>query len=79
MATYTDEQTFGPYGETHPDALIQIDANGGQVAIVTIMDDGTEIALPDGPFDADTSFRLEVAHGKFKVTPTGGAKYDWQA
>ncbi|MFC4672054.1 hypothetical protein ACFO5X_26130 [Seohaeicola nanhaiensis] len=81
MAKYTDTQTFpesGVYMETAPPALVVIDAGGGTVAIDVDLGDGTFVAIPDSPFSADTAFHLEVASGRFRFTPSGGATYGFE-
>lgn len=79
MAKYSTTTIFPDSNEFYrhfvEPALVGIDANGGSVVIEMDMGDGTFIAIPDSPFTADQVFRLEVALGRFRFTPSGGATY----
>lgn len=77
MARYTDELTTEKYGRKYGDAHFVVDANGGSVAVVSIMSDGTEIAVEGSPFTADAVMAMEISSGQFKITPTGGAAFEW--
>lgn len=81
MAQYDDTQTFpaadATYSTTAPEALLIIDANGGQVAVDVLMSDGTAVAVGDSPFTADESMRIKIAGAQIRCTPAGGAEYEW--
>jgi len=80
MGVHTDTQEFpsAPGAVLAPSrkpAKVDIQANGGQVAIETLLEGTDWIPLPDSPFTADTSVNLTIGGGRFRCTPSGGAKY----
>ena len=77
MAKFTDTRIFGPYASDAPDAHCAVDANGGSVTIVAMMSDDTEVAVDGATITVDSTFKVQVANGRFKVTPAGGAFYEW--
>lgn len=78
MAIYNSVQTFGPYPERHPDAIIMVKVGTGNLTIVAIMEDGSELPVVDGLVIADAAFSMVVANGKFKATPTGTCVFEWR-
>ncbi|MCB1343638.1 MAG: hypothetical protein KDK24_21730 [Pseudooceanicola sp.] len=81
MTTYNDTQTFpaeGVFLSTAAAALVVIDAGAGEVAVAADRGDGTFVDIPESPFTADSVFHLEIASGRWRFTPTGGAEYSFE-
>lgn len=82
MKTHADTQVFPPAAgkvyEAHANpALVVIRAGAGSVAVEADIGDGSYVQIPGSPFTADTVFHLNIANGRFRFTPSGGALYGY--
>lgn len=79
MTTYSTTQTFEPETYVRTAHVIVI-AGSGQVSIQALTsDDDTPVHIEGSPFTADEVMQIDIANGRFLVTPTGTAKFEWSA
>ena len=72
---YTGQKTFGPYDDDEPAKSLKIFPGGGNVTLETQVSE-TNWSLHDTYTDG-TARMIEVAGCTLRITPTGGAEYNF--